>query len=112
MCRKKKKITEIKEPYTTQMFIRDLEELLQICVIEKEQLQNDSEDEYTVGVLNDLTIPELSKLKMLAEAGSLPPKGERWISSTGLIIDCWDECPKEIEDRLFHLSDNYKNNLD
>jgi len=115
MCRKKKKMTTMKESYTKQMFIKDLKELIPICEEELNQRKQGVVGDGTIGQLESFIIPELKKLVEQTKTDTLPPREVRRLGSAEIVIfnGGWNhQVGSLMGDKIIDLADNYEKNLE
>ena len=71
-------------------FKNDIEEVLSICQEDLLDISMGKNKQATVDQIENTIIPEMKGLLKMIEEGKIPPKEQRWITSTAYITRGWN----------------------
>jgi len=106
--------------YTKQMFVADLEEVIDLLEKEAQRLEKGLTSEgiaidnsnITGDWLRRVFVSELEMLLNQAKTNTLPQKGKRQIGSVWHASDQWSNKSSILSDKFFGLATKYRNNLE
>lgn len=95
---------------TVQAFVAELRVVLQAVAAELSQRQAGVPGAGTVGEL-ELIRDELAEVEAKADAGTLPPSGQRWLAASRIVTDTWPN-HSELGNRIVGLATKYRHQLE
>ena len=95
---------------TVQAFVAELRALLQAVTFELSQRQAGVPGAGTVGELQAIR-DELAEVAAKADAGTLPPHGQRWLAASRIVTDTWPN-DSELGNQIVGLASKYRHQLE
>ncbi|NLD48269.1 MAG: hypothetical protein GX660_13930 [Clostridiaceae bacterium] len=76
--------------YTIADFTKDIEKILSICQEDLRDISMGKKKQATADQIEKTIIPEMNNLLKMIEKGEIPPKEQRWITSSAYITRGWN----------------------